>query len=669
MAELTRLLRARHVAVLGGGAWCEAVIGAARRMGFSGDLWPVHPAGKEIGGRPAFRSLAKLPGTPDATFLGINRHATIETVAELRSMGAGGAVCFASGFTEALAEDDTGANLQADLVQAAGDMPILGPNCYGFLNALDGVALWPDQHDLKPVDRGVAILTQSSNIGLNMTFQTRGLPIAYMIACGNMAQVSAADMGLAMVADDRVSAIGLYVEGFGDLRAWERFARAAHKAGKPVIVIKSGRSAQAQAAAVSHTASLTGDDAGAQALLERLGFARVFDVPTFLETLMLLHEVGALPEASLNSISCSGGEAGLVADMADGTALTFPDLTQTQQTDLRATLGAKVALANPLDYHTYIWRDVDAMSRTWTAMAQGDAALTMAIVDYPTTDATDWACATEAARRSRAATGKPMAVAATLAELMPQDVADQLRAGGVVPFRGLHEALGAIQAAAAIQTPSDMPVLLPQSGDGTRLVPEDEAKSRLAACGVDVPKRTETCAKAPDIGDLAAPLVVKAVGLAHKSDSGGVQLNVTSDSLPNAAASVGTARVLIEEMITGGVAELLVSVLHDPAHGFLLTIGAGGIWTELWQDSRSCLIPASRDMISGMIAELRIAPLLSGYRGSAAADLLALLDLVDAIQSYVIENADTLRELELNPVICTPHRAVAVDALIRVTEG
>ena len=122
MAELTRLLRARHVAVLGGGAWCEAVIGAARRMGFSGDLWPVHPAGKEIGGRPAFRSLAKLPGTPDATFLGINRHATIETVAELRGMGAGGAVCFASGFTEALAEDDTGANLQAELVQAAGDM-------------------------------------------------------------------------------------------------------------------------------------------------------------------------------------------------------------------------------------------------------------------------------------------------------------------------------------------------------------------------------------------------------------------------------------------------------------------------------------------------------------------------------------------------------------------
>ena len=155
--------------MIGGGAWCESIIGAAKRIGFQGDIRPVHPSGKQIAGIASLPSLDAWSGPLDAAFIGVNRHATLDVVAELAAKGAGGAICFASGFAEAGAEDTQAEDLQSQLVSNAGDMPILGPNCYGFINALDHVAIWPDQHGMVPVDTGVAILTQSSNIAINMT--------------------------------------------------------------------------------------------------------------------------------------------------------------------------------------------------------------------------------------------------------------------------------------------------------------------------------------------------------------------------------------------------------------------------------------------------------------------------------------------------------------------
>ncbi|MEO0745633.1 MAG: CoA-binding protein, partial [Pseudomonadota bacterium] len=264
------MLRPRSIAVVGGGVWCASVIAQAEKMGFDGAIWPVHPRAIEVAGHGAFPSVEDLPAAPDAVFVGVNRQATVDVVGVLARMGAGGAVCFASGFAEAAAEDGAAADLQAALVRAAGDMPILGPNCYGFINALDAALLWPDQHGCVPVARGVAILTQSSNIAINLTMQQRGLPIAYAITCGNMAQTSQARLAAALLDDRRVTAIGLHVEGFGDIAEWEAFARLAHDRGVPVVALKVGASDQAREAALSHTASLAGSDAGAQALLDRL---------------------------------------------------------------------------------------------------------------------------------------------------------------------------------------------------------------------------------------------------------------------------------------------------------------------------------------------------------------------------------------------------------------
>ncbi len=665
--DLSRVLNPTSIAVIGGGAWCESIIQAAQRIGYQGRIFPVHPSGKEIAGIKAIERLEDWDGPIDAAFIGVNRFATLEVVSTLRELGAGGAVCFASGFTEAKAEDASGADLQAQLVAAAGEMPILGPNCYGFVNALDRAAIWPDQHGMQSVERGVAILTQSSNIAINLTMQRRGLPIAYMVTCGNMAQTSQAAIAMQLLDDERVTAIGLHIEGFGNLREWEALAAKAHGLGVPLVALKVGASEQAQAAAISHTASLAGSDAGAQALLDRLGIARLHGLPAFLETLKLLHVNGPLTSNKIASISCSGGEASLIADLSTHHDLAFPPLSELQKQHLKAALGPMVALANPLDYHTYIWRDTQAMTRAWRGMTGEGIGMTFSIVDYPHTDHSDWTGATQAALAVRAETGAPFAVVATLPELMPESTADELMAGGVVPIMGLEEALAAAEAACNVKNPILEPICLPEAAESDTVLTEAEAKAALAEYGLPVPRNMVV--SATDLAQICAglkpPFAVKGIGLAHKSEHGAIRLGVQAADLVKAAQAVGTEKVLVEEMADGAVAELLIGVTRDPAHGFVLTIGAGGVLTEVLRDTVSLLVPSSKDQTKAALNRLKCAPLLQGYRGKPAADLDAILATVDAVQAYVLANANSLAEVEINPLICTANGAVAVDALIR----
>ncbi len=668
--DLSSLLRPRSIAVVGGGAWCHAVLLQLTKSGFSGDIWPVHPKGGQINGISVYEGLKSLPSAPDATFIGINRTATIDAVQVLSDMGAGGAVCFASGF----AEVEDGADLNAALLAAAGDMPILGPNCYGMINNCDGALLWPDQHGCTPVERGVAILTQSSNIAINLTMQSRALPISYVITCGNQAQTTQAEIALGLLDDPRVTAIGLHIEGFGDISAWQSLARAAATKNIPLIALKVGKSAQAQSGTISHTASLAGSDAGAAALLERFGIARVDDLATFLETLKILHAVGPLPSGNIASISCSGGEASLTADLAHDLELTFPPLNSAQHDALFATLGPKVALANPLDYHTYIWRNADAMTAAFSAMIVPGLALTLLIVDFPRADRcdpTDWDCTVQAALRTRAATGGNIAMVATLPELMPEDVAQTLLAGGVIPLNGLREALAATQAARVhLPTDLDIDLCLAREMRPASDLTEAAAKTRLSQFGLKIPQQivTDDIRNAP-LDTLRYPVALKGIGIAHKTERGAVVLGLNSTRDVNAAAqAMPVTQFLVEEMVTGTVAELLVGIVKDPAHGFVLTVGAGGILTEILQDTFSLLVPTSPQTLEQSLKRLKCYKLLMGYRGKPAADIDAIVEAISAIQDYALANLDRIEEIEINPLICTQSAAIAVDALIRIAK-
>lgn len=675
--DLTRILRPKSIAVLGGG-WAAAVIEQCRRMAFAGDIWPLHPEKTEVQGLPCYPSIEALPFAPDVAFIGVNRHLTVDIVTELRAKGAGGAVCFASGFAEAGAE---GAGLQARLIEAAGDMPIIGPNCYGLVNYLDGALLWPDLHGGKRVERGVAIVTQSSNLAINLTMQRRGLPIAYMLTLGNQAVIGMAETIATLAKDDRVTAIGLHIEGIGDAAAFAGAVRAARTSGKPIVVMKSGSSAQAAALTLSHTASLAGSDAVADAFFDRLGLARLKSVPAFLESLKLLHLWGPLPSADLVSMSCSGGEASIIADSAERLGVPMPAFEADHAAGVRGTVEPLVNVSNPFDYHTFDWGDRERLTNTFSAVMQGQQAVTALILDFPKEgvgDDASWDVTLDALALAASKNGGRVAVIATLPECLSEERAEAILSRGLLPLQGVEEALSALLAAALIGQTQPADVLSAPACKG-RIVQWDEAlaKAALAQQGIAVPESV-VCHNLDMALDAAARIgrvAVKAVGseLAHKTEAGAVLLNLHSEDEVRLAyerlCKLGEA-VLVERMIREPVAELIVGLRRDPAFGLHLLIGAGGIMAEMLQDTKILMLPASRPEIEAALSGLKISPLLKGWRGQAVADVAAAVRAIEAIQAFALANAARLEELEVNPLILCEEGlgAFAADALVRMRE-
>ncbi len=656
------------------------VVEQCLKAGYAGSIWPVHPTRTELHGLACYRGIEALPDAPDAAFIGVNSERSIEIVAALASRRAGGAVCFASGYLESETEGTGGRDLQARLLAAAGGMPILGPNCYGFINYLDGAPLWPDQHGGTACACGVAILTQSSNIALNLTMQRRGLPIAYVVTLGNQAQLDAAEVASALLDDPRVTAIGLHLEGISRIRAFEAMAEKARVLAKPVIALKVGKSAEARAQTLSHTASLAGSAAGSTAFLDRQGIPAVGTLPVFLETLKLLHVHGPLAGDRLLSVSCSGGEASLMADLAMDHRVGFPPFPPGQRKRLGAILGPRVKLANPLDYHTYIWGDGKAMTRAFTTALDGPFDLALFILDWPRADrctAPGWEIALDAITDAARATGKPTAIVASLPENLPETLAIRLIELGIVPLVGMQEALLAIAAASRagqnMGRPSPMPVALAgEAGEDAVVLTEVEAKAALEAYGLPTPERA--LARSADAVVRAAaalryPLALKGLGIAHKSDVGAVALGLRDpDELGRAAERMAgvTSGFLVEEMIEGAVLELILGIVADPPYGFVLTIGAGGLLTELWQDSVTLLLPASDLEIERALEGLRLYAVLQGYRGRPGGDIRAIVRAVQAIAAYAGDHHDRLLELDINPLIVRREGAIAADALIRL---
>ncbi len=697
--DLSRMLRPRSIAVIGGGAFGTSVVRQSLKMGFAGEIWPVHPIKDTVEGVKAYKSVAELPAAPDATFIGVNRNLTIEMVKALREKGAGGATCFASGFLETGEYDADGERLQRELIEAAGDMTIIGPNCYGLINYADGALLWPDQHGgerLVAGQRGVAIITQSSNIAINMTMQKRGLPVAFLMTAGNQAQTGLSEMALGLIEDERVSALGLHIEGFDSVGGFERLAARSRELGKPIVAMKVGRSEQARAATVSHTASLAGSDAASDAFLKRLGIARVNSIPSFLETLKLLHATGPLAGYRMSSMSCSGGEASVMADTAEGRKVFFPKVTETHWKRVKDTLGPLVAVANPLDYHTFIWNNEPAMTATFSAMVSGGYDFNLLVIDFPRndrcTDADWWATinAYEAALKANQAKG---GIVTSMPENLPEEYCAGMLARGIVPLYGIPEAMDAIEAGAAIgeawrkpvstsagRPASGLPAVSPSRGEnsssGGPSPDEAEAKAMLAARRLSVPPGRR--AASPDeavaaANNLGYPVALKALGIAHKSEAGAVKLNLRDEASVRQAAQGLSALgngLYVERMVEGGIAELIVGITRDPLFGPVMTVGSGGVMVELLKDSATLLLPAGRDEIEAALRSLKLFPLLDGFRGKPKADLHAAIDTILGIANFALARAETLEELDVNPlIVCGQGKGAWIADALMVFKG
>lgn len=680
--RLERMLRPKSIAAIGGG-WAANVVEQCKRMGFAGDIWPVHPHKKEIHGLPAYRSVEELPGSPDAAFIGVNRELTIGVVRSLRARDCGGAVCFASGWRES---DRTGGELESQLHEAAGDMPVLGPNCYGYINYADGALLWPDQQGGKRLgsgETGVAIIAQSSNIAINFTMQKRGLPLAYVFTVGNQAMVGISELASNLLEDKRVTTLGIYLEGFDSVAGFEALAKQSRGLQKPVVIFNVGKSAKAQASALSHTASLVGSHAVVSEFLRRSGFGQADSIPVFLEALKLLHLHGPLGGYRLSSMSCSGGEASIVADAAHGRRVYFPDLDEPQKASLREALGPRVAIANPLDYQTYCWGDREAMQAAYSAMVGIGFDLNLLVLDFPhptrCSDA-DWHIAVDAFEDALSAYNAKGAFVAGMPENIREEYTEDYRARGMIAFYGIDEAIRAAEIAADIgaawQREPAEPLRLPKTTRGTRVtLDEAAAKQALAASGVPVPAGgvVESIADAQSLAlELGYPVVLKALGIAHKTERDAVRLNLRSAAEVEQAAHALLAlgpRLYLEKM-HAAVAELIVGVVRDAQFGPVLTLGSGGILVELLHDVVTLLLPASRDDVARALGQLKAARLLNGFRGRPRGDTEAAIDAILAVQQYVLTEVDGLAELDVNPLLvgAEGQGAFAADALIVIEE-
>jgi acyl-CoA synthetase (NDP forming) len=306
-------------------------------------------------------------------------------------------------------------------------------------------------------------------------------------------------------------------------------------------------------------------------------------------------------------------------------------------------------------------------------MASGPAALTAIVVDFPRRDRciTDaWECVEEAAMLASQRTDKPIALLTSLSESLPEDICGRLMRAGVLPLHGLDAALDALAViyGTRVEADPDRPIPIPSVQDTLCVRDEALAKAILERCGLNVPRHALAASpeEAGQVAESLLPVALKARGMAHKTEVGGVRLGLDSvEAVIGAANAMQSSSYYIEEMIPDGGVELLLGIIADPAHGYVLTLGAGGVLTELWQDTCHLLVPATALEIDLALDTLRIAPLLDGYRGTPRCQRATVIAAVLKVQDYVVAQAGRVAEIEINPLIVTPTRAVVADALIR----
>jgi len=694
--NLNRLLRPRHIAYIGGGQ-LEGAITASREAGFDGEIWAVNPVRDEIAGLACYARIEDLPRAPDAALIAMSAERSIEAVVALAAFGAGGAVCMAAGFAEI---GGSGKSLQQQLIDAAGDLVVIGPNCMGVFNLFDAASIWgAGGHFERPGAHGAAIISQSGAFLYGITTVERGFPLGYAISTGNQAVVDVADCIESLLADERVRAIGIYLEGLDDGAALGRACWHALEKGIPVIALKGGDTAVAETVAISHTSAMVVERDLWRAFCQRYAVVGVSTPKAMVETLKFL-TIGGVPRGNrLSAITVSGGLNSLiVAAMPElGIELQQPESANAKV--MRAQLPDIVPVANPLDLNLP-WtsktgmslQDGEQIADCLEHLTDAVADIACFFLDVPPPDALgsdrDWYPAMEAMAKVSESHGIPCAVAGILPEGLVPDLRKHLIDLGIAPLLGFSDALEALAVAtrigvaqrskAGLDTPGE---LLTEPGNGAAIrasVMLDEAASKAALIeyGLKTPRfevadASQVTAKARDVG---YPVALKLLSseISHKAKMDGVALALDSEAaLQQAVEQICQAglrhngemveRFLVEAMIDAPCAEYIIGIKRQAALGLALLIGRGGVDTEQHDRRATLLLPLVESDLATAMQGIGLGADAPGYTGMLAA--------IHAIAAYAQTHAASLQSLDVNPVIVdAAGNATAADALIVMFE-
>ncbi|MFL6797310.1 MAG: acetate--CoA ligase family protein [Xanthobacteraceae bacterium] len=694
----------RNVIIVGAsdrpGSWAARVWQNLNRYGFPGPIYLVNPRRTQAWGRSCYASFAALPEPPDHMVVLVPAPSVIEALRDGAAAGARSATVFSAGFGEGF--DAQGAALGRELagVIAQSGLAVSGPNCMGNVCARARLVTLTEERPLAVEPGPVALVGQSGGMMIftNQALQERGMPPSYLITSGNEAGLSLADY-IAFFADqDEIKVIMIYIEAIADLDKFKAACRMARGCGKSIVAIKLGHSVGGRQAALAHTGSLAGRIEAFDAVAGELGVIRAETLDDAVEITELLVHTGAAPGRRLGAVTLSGAYRGLLLDAAERNALAFPSLAPSTTERLQKALTVGSLVGNPVDGGFAVLSSPENFMTSIDAL-QRDPNVDLLLVQ----EALPRAAGSDRAERyielvnnyagststkpiafitpiSQGQTDYSRAVRARVPRVSFLQEADKaLRAIASVARRGERERLAQAKASSEPRTPEQEATLARVRAQASgQLLSLDEVRSKevLRAYGIATPTEalvTSLEAALDAAANIGYPVVLKAVApkLTHKSEHAAVALGLgCAEQLEHAyvlmqrqLAAHELTGMLVAQQISGGT-ELVLGLHRDLEMGLVVMAGAGGVLLELVEDVGFCAPPVSAEKARELIASLRIAKLLSGFRGAPACDVEAVVDALVALGRLGSDLDGIVESIDINPFVALPRGGMALDALI-----
>ena len=679
--DISKLLRPRAV----------AVVGASEKSGFGGDtcrnilenqtdtshVYPVNPKKETVFGKKCYPTLADLPEEIDLVILCTSQKTIVDFLKQAKAKGAGAAVVYASGYSEVGTAE--GKAFEKELVDAAKalDMVVMGPNCAGYINFGDDIFSFAFIGDYKGKKGNIGFVSQSGQFCIDM-MKSAEMKYSFAISAGNSAMVQMEDYLNFLIDDSNTKVIALYLEGVKNPHKFEACLQKAMEKKKPVVILKAGRSPKGQATAASHTGSMAGSDKTYDAVFEKFGVIRADDMQDLRSTASLLATLRVLPRKPAFSAMClSGGETAVSADTGFLHGIEYPDFSEATLKKLNDMLPDFATPRNPLDRTAALCYDADAFASGITTV-MSDPSIEMGLVGLTISDKVTVSndIMFEGIRRAfEQIPDKPLAVMSFMEAARNKELVERFQNAGipVLPttkygFRALQHLQDFISHD-TIKREARLAIPEAHSAN-TRALSEYESKKLLADNGVpvDLGYIAKTKAEVKEYAEkIGYPLVMKVESndILHKSDVGGVMLNIKSleqaeeaydKILANAAQHAPNAKIngiLMQKMLKAGT-EMIIGLNSDPQFGPMLLVGMGGVFVEVFKDAALYPVPLNHDEALHMLQSLKSFKLLNGYRGNPPADIEALTDMMVKISDFAYRKKDTLKELDMNPLFVYP---------------
>lgn len=683
-----------------------AVIGASEKEEFGGDVcrnilsyvedrshvYFIHPKRDSVFGVPCYKSISDVPENVDLMVICTSQKTVIPLLQEGAKKGVGGAVVFASGYGEVGTAE--GKQNEAELIAAAKelDIAVMGPNCAGFVNYIDNVQAFAFISAKRDRKGSVGVVSQSGQLCLSM-MDDPGMRFSYNISAGNGKIVQMEDYMDFLVDDEDTKVVSIYIEGVKNADKFAAVLKKAAEKRKPVVILKAGRSAKGGAIAASHTGSLSGSDASFDAVLKKFGAIRVDDLEELIAMSLMLSTMKRMPEkATFASMNLSGGETGICADVGSLNGIEYPDFTEETLKKLKEQLPSYASPNNPLDMTASLSYDADLYAGALRTVMD-DPNIGMVLIGYTLLLEIADPCihymykGIEKVVQEKGGNCKPIAMIPFAENTRNPEYQEKLFQIGVpvlpppvYAFKLLRHLADFIAYEPETKT-LELAVGHPKSEE-TQALSEHESKQELKVYGVPVPDEVIVTSKeeaAQFVKNHPGPLVMKveSADILHKSDVGGVKLNVCGPEAAEKAyeeimESVTAKRpdahingILTVPMLDAGV-EIIIGVNNDPQFGPMIMVGMGGVFVEVFKDVALYPAPLKEEEALEMLKSLKSFKLLNGYRGTEKCDIKALCQTIVAISNYAQANKDVLKELDINPLFVYPEgKGVGVaDALI-----